>query len=58
MSLEFNEMNLSQEVKPYKKVDGIYSEEESKWQKFWYKLGSFFVRGVAGHWQVDFKIKF
>ena len=52
-------MKLSQEVKPYKKVDGIYAEEEpSKWQNFWIEVGRFFAEGLAGKWEIKFKIKF
>jgi hypothetical protein len=53
-------MHLDCNTKLYKKIDGIYSPEEklSKWQKFWLGLGKFMVRGLAGKWEINFKIKF
>ena len=53
-------MNLSQEVKPYKKVDGIYEEKEKlvKWKKFLLSFGKFLAKGLAGKWEIGFKIKF
>jgi hypothetical protein len=53
-------MNLESKQLPYKKVDGIYENEEelSKWQKFWLKIGRFFAEGVAGHWEAKINIKF
>lgn len=53
-------MNLSQEVKPYKRVDGIREEKEklNKWKKFLFCFGKFLAKGLAGKWEVNFKIKF
>lgn len=53
-------MHLSQQVKPYKKEDGIHTPEEklSKWQKFWLELGKFMGKGLAGRFEFNFKIKF
>ena len=55
-----SKMNLSQEVKPYKKVDGIYEEKEKlvKWKKFLLSFGKFLAKGLAGKWEIGFKIKF
>jgi hypothetical protein len=52
-------MNL--ESKPtYKKIDGIYSEEEkfTKWQKFCIGFGKFIGKGLAGKWEIKFTWKF
>ena len=53
-------MNLEYNVKPYKKIDGIYTPEEklTKWQKFCISFGEFLAKGLAGRWEVKFKIKF
>ena len=51
-------MKLEQKVKPYKKVDGIYGEEEpTKWQKFCYEVGRFFAGSIAGHWEIKWTWK-
>lgn len=53
-------MILRQKVKPYKKIDGIYEEKENlvKWKKFLLGFGKFLAKGLAGKWEVNFKIKF
>lgn len=53
-------MKLEYDVKPYKKVDGIYSKEEklTKWQKFCVGFGKFVARGLAGKWEFKVTIKF
>ena len=53
-------MHLSQKVKTYKKVDGIYEEKEKlvKWKKFLLGFGKFLAKGLTGKWEVNFKIKF
>lgn len=46
-------MNLEYKVKPYKKVDGIYSEPEVfSWRRFWCTLGKFFIKGATGKWEL------
>ena len=51
-------MNLEYDIKPYKKIDGIYSPKLNKWEKFWVGFGRFVAEGLAGKWKVEFKIKF
>ena len=53
-------MRISQNVKPYVKIDGIYGsiEDTSKWRKFWATLGKFVAKGVTGKWEVKFTWKF
>ena len=53
-------MILSQKVKPYKEVDGIHKEKKKldKWKKFLFGFGKFLAKGLAGKWEVNFKIKF
>jgi hypothetical protein len=52
-------MKLEQETKPYKKVDGIYSEEELKgWDKFWFEFGRFFAEAAAGRLEIKWTWKF
>lgn len=46
-------MNLEYKVKPYKKVDGIYSEAKVfSWRDLWLSIGKFFAKGVAGKWEL------
>lgn len=53
-------MNLEYKPLEYKKVDGIYEEKEKlvKWKKFLLGFGKFLAKGLAGKWEVNFKIKF
>lgn len=53
-------MRISQDVKPYEKIDGIHDTVKNlpKWQRLWLGLGKFVAQGLAGKWQVKFTWKF